>query len=72
MPLEERKEELQKRAQLVRIHESNCQMEYPDDLERNFRHATMKALAKELGFAELKQATITGNAKGVQRPLNRT
>lgn len=38
------KEELQERAQLVRIHEANCEIEHPTDQERGFRLAIMKKL----------------------------
>lgn len=41
------KEQLQERAQLVRIHEANCQIEHPGPLELNFRLAIMKKLAAE-------------------------
>ncbi len=56
------KEELQERAQLVRIHEANCNIEHPTMLEANFRIAIMKKLAAEYGLKELRPATIEGPA----------
>jgi hypothetical protein len=52
------KEQLQERAQLVRIHEANCQIEHPSVMELNFRLAIMKKLAAEYGLKELRPATI--------------
>lgn len=57
------KEELQERAQLVRIHEANCQIEHPTAEEINFRLAIMKRLGVEYGLRELRTATITGPTK---------
>ena len=54
------KEQLQERAQLVRIHEANCQIEYPTPEEANFRLAIMKQLGREFGLKELRSAAITG------------
>jgi hypothetical protein len=54
------KEELQARAQLVRIHEANCQIEYPTPQEANFRIAVMKQLGREFGLKELRTTSITG------------
>ncbi len=54
------KEQLQERAQLVRIHEANCQLEYPTPEEANFRLAIMKQLGREFGLKELRAATISG------------
>ncbi|HWQ93781.1 MAG TPA: hypothetical protein VN673_19115 [Clostridia bacterium] len=52
------KEQLQERAQLVRIHEANCQIEHPSNTELNFRLAIMKKLASEYDLKELRQAAI--------------
>ncbi len=52
------KEVLQSRAQLVRIHEANCQIEHPTPEEQAFRMAIMKKLALEYGLRELRTATI--------------
>ncbi len=57
------KEELQERAQLVRIHEANCKIEYPTPEEANFRIAIMKKLAATCELKELRTATITGPAR---------
>jgi hypothetical protein len=56
------KEELTERAQLVRIHEANCGIEFPSEQERNFRFAVMKKLGEQLGLKELKNATFTSPA----------
>ncbi|OAM89310.1 hypothetical protein OH491_13705 [Termitidicoccus mucosus] len=68
MPLT--KEELSERAQLVRIHEANCKIEYPTADELNFRLAIMKKLASGMQLRELRAATITGPvAAAPQRPM---
>jgi hypothetical protein len=54
------KEELQERAQLVRIHEANCAIEFPTPEEANFRIAIMKQLGREFGLKELRDAKVTG------------
>jgi hypothetical protein len=54
------KEQLQQRAQLVRIHEANCQIDYPTPAEANFRLAIMKKLGAEYGLRELRTAAIEG------------
>ncbi len=56
------KEELQARAQLVRIHEANCQIEHPSPLELNFRIAILKRIAREYGLRELRAVTLEGPA----------
>jgi hypothetical protein len=57
------KEELQARAQLVRIHEANCQIEHPTPQEANFRIAIMKQLGREFGLKELRAVSITAAPK---------
>ena len=54
------KEQFQQRAQLVRIHEANCEIEYPTPVEANFRIAIMKQLGREFGLKEVRTAAITG------------
>ncbi len=54
------KEQLQARAQLIRIHEANCKIEYPTPEEANFRLAIMKQLGRDFGLRELRTATIAG------------
>jgi hypothetical protein len=54
------KDQLQERAQLVRIHEANCQIEYPTPEEANFRIAIMKQLGREFGLRELRTAAVSG------------
>jgi hypothetical protein len=56
------KEELQERAQLVRIHEANCKIDYPSKDELNFRLAIMKSLGTALGLAAMRKVEITGPA----------
>ena len=66
------KEALQGRAQLVRIHEANCQIEFPTPEEANFRIAIMKQLGREFGLRELRTATLAGPvATTVARPQRR-
>jgi len=60
------KENLQERAQLVRIHEANCHIEYPNHDEANFRLAIMKKLGLSFTLKELRPATIDGP----KRPSN--
>ena len=54
------KEQLTERAQLVRLHEANCQILFPTAIESGFRVAIMKKIAQELGLKELRGATIAG------------
>ncbi len=54
------KEQLQERAQLIRIHEANCAIEYPTPEEANFRLAIMKQLGREFALKELRILTISG------------
>ncbi len=66
------KEELQERAQLVRIHEANCQIEYPSRDEANFRIAVMKTLGREFSLREVRGASIEGPVTtAAQRPGRR-
>ncbi|HEV2210981.1 MAG TPA: hypothetical protein VG167_19585 [Verrucomicrobiae bacterium] len=65
------KEQLQERAQLVRIHEANCHIEYPTPEEANFRLAIMKQLGREYGLKELRNVAITGPVTATAaRPRN--
>lgn len=54
------KEELQERAQLVRIHEANCHIEHPTVDEANFRIAIMKKLGLEFALRDVRAAQIGG------------
>lgn len=66
------KEQLQERAQLVRIHEANCQIEYPTRDEANFRLAIMKKIGLEFGLKQLRAASVDGPvAVTVERPVRR-
>ena len=69
------KETLQARAQLVRIHEANCQIEFPTPDEANFRIAIMKQLGREFGLKELRGAIVAGpvvSTPARPRPLVRS
>lgn len=55
-------------AELVRIHEANCNLEFLSPEEQNFRIAVMKHLGRRLGLAELRATTISGPAAGISRP----
>jgi hypothetical protein len=65
------KEQLQERAQLVRIHEANCGILFPSGDEVNFRLAIMKKLAQDLGLRELRATNIAGPAVSVPARLVR-
>ncbi len=54
------KEELLERAQLVRIHEANCRIEYPTREEANFRLAIMKKIGWRFALKEVRPARIEG------------
>jgi hypothetical protein len=60
MPSTVTKEELQERAQLVRIHEANCGIEHPTEEQQRFTSVTMRALADCFGFKALRDKEITG------------
>ncbi|MGA2751638.1 MAG: hypothetical protein ABSG59_22970 [Verrucomicrobiota bacterium] len=61
------KEELQERAQLIRIHEANCHIEYPTPDEANFRIAVMKKIGLTFGLRELRAAAISGPVTTTQQ-----
>jgi len=64
------KEELQERAQLVRIHEANCKIEYPTRDEANFRLAIMKRIGLQFALKEVRAAVVDGPvANTPARPL---
>lgn len=66
------KEELQERAQLVRIHEANCRIEFPSPDEANFRIAIMKQLGSSYNLRELRMKTFAGPVTATaQRPAAR-
>ena len=63
------KEELQERAQLIRIHEANCKIEYPTVDEANFRVAVMKKIGLTFGLGAVRTAKIDGPIQSTpQRP----
>ncbi len=57
------KEELQERAQLVRVFEAACGIEHPTETELKFREAVMKKLGVEYGLKEMRSIEITGSPK---------
>ena len=66
------KEQLQERAQLVRVHEANCKIEFPTPEEANFRIAIMKQLGRDFSLKEVRTAAITGPvATTAMRPTRR-
>jgi len=54
------KEQIQHRAHLVRVHEANCEIQFPNPDEANFRIAVMKQLGREFRLKELREAAIQG------------
>ena len=56
------KEELQERAQLVRLHEANCHIEHPTADELNFRLAVMKRIGLGFALKEVRPLQIVGSA----------
>jgi hypothetical protein len=54
-------------AELVRIHEANCEIEFATAEEQNFRIAMMKYIARRLGLVELRAANLSGPGLGVSR-----
>jgi hypothetical protein len=57
------KEELQERAQLVRVHEANCKIEHPSADELNFRRSVMFKIGFAFQLKEMRTATIDGPHK---------
>jgi hypothetical protein len=57
-------------AEIVRIHEANCSIEYATAEEQNFRLAVMKHIARRMGLPELKTAQMSGPGVGRPRPAN--
>jgi hypothetical protein len=54
------KEQLQERAQLVRVHEANCKIEYPTPDEARFRLAIMKKIGLQFALKEVRAASLEG------------
>lgn len=52
------KEELTANAQLVRVFEASCKIEYPNDEERNFRVAVAKKLGLAFQLKEVRSVVI--------------
>lgn len=64
MPVTPTKEELQKLAQLVRVHEANCKLEHPTPQELSFRLAIMKQLGVGFNLSEMRKLEIVGPGQG--------
>ena len=59
------KEELQERAQLVRIHEANCRIEYPSKDEANFRLALTMSGGSYATFLDTASVVVLGSVLGL-------
>jgi hypothetical protein len=55
-------------AEIVRIHEANCQIGFASAEEQNFRLAMMKFIGRRLGLAELRGVSLAGPGVAVPRP----
>ena len=60
MPPTTSKEELQERAQLVRIHEANCGLDHPTEEELRFRIAIMRQLGDSYKLREMRNREVGG------------
>lgn len=54
------KEQLTERAQLVRLYEASCGIDFPSDDERNFRRSLMIKLGLTYGLKEVRNGSIEG------------
>jgi len=54
-------------AEIVRLHEANCEIPFAGPEEQNFRIALMKYIGRRLGLAELRSVTLTGPAGQVRK-----
>jgi len=57
-------------AEIVRMFEASCKIDYPTETERAFRMALMKMIAKRIGLKEYRDASISapGQPRAAQRP----
>jgi hypothetical protein len=62
------KEELQERAQLVRVLEASCKIDYPTVDEANFRLAVMKRIGLAYRLRDMRAVDITGPVKQTPAP----
>lgn len=66
------KETASERAQLTRIFEASCKIDYPTKEESNFRLALMKKLGLAFRLSEVRTLTITGpSTADTKRPSGR-
>jgi hypothetical protein len=62
-------EQLSERAQLVRIYEASCGVDYPDKDQLNFRLAVMKKIGLAFNLREVRPLKIEGPVTSApQRP----
>lgn len=54
------KESATERAQVVRMYEASCKIEFPTADERNFRLALMKKAGVMFGLKEVRDKVISG------------
>jgi len=62
------KEELTERAQLVRMYEASCHIQFTTPNDLNFRLAVMKKLGLEFGLREMRKVEMTGPAPAASAP----
>jgi len=70
MPLS--KEQLQERAQLVRVWEAACKIEHPTPDELNFRIACAKQIGMAFGLRAMRAVQIAGPASAQPQPARPT
>lgn len=64
------KEELQERAQLVRMYEASCSIHFPTELDIRFRKSLMYKLASEYQLRKPKEPELpAATVKAVGKPF---
>jgi hypothetical protein len=64
-------EQMTERAQLVRVYEASCGIDYPTADDLNFRLAVAKKIGLAFGLRELRQVKIDGPATSTPtRPVS--
>jgi len=66
------KEENQSRAQLVRVFEASCHVDYPTPEELNFRIAVAKQIGLAFALKEVRKVEIAGPATPATTPQRPT
>jgi hypothetical protein len=54
------KQQCRRRAQLVRLHETNCESEHPTAREGNPRIGVLEQFGREFGLPQLRTTAIAG------------